>query len=91
MAKYLLFVLSGPTNGEGDEDAYNRWYDEVHLPDLKAIPSVKTARRYKIVQMISRRCSRKWKSPSNGFPQLTTAPAPPISWRCRFPATPDRT
>jgi hypothetical protein len=50
VSRYLLFVLSGPTSGEGDEETYNRWYDEVHLPDLKAISSVRTARRYKIVQ-----------------------------------------
>jgi hypothetical protein len=50
MARYILFVLSGPTAGPGDEDEYNKWYDEIHLPDLKAIEGVKTARRYKVVQ-----------------------------------------
>jgi len=35
---------------EGSEEAYNKWYDEVHLPDLKAIAGVVSARRFRIVQ-----------------------------------------
>jgi hypothetical protein len=49
MAKYLLLVLSGPTEGEGDEATYNDWYDTIHLPDLLAIPGVTAARRYKLL------------------------------------------
>lgn len=50
MAKYLLLALNGPTGGEGDEEALNRWYDEVHMPDFKAIEGIKTARRYKVIR-----------------------------------------
>ena len=50
MARYLLLALNGPTSGEGDEDTLNTWYEDVHLPDFKAIPEVKTARRYKILR-----------------------------------------
>ena len=37
MARYLLLALNGPTNGEGDEDALNRWYETDHLPAFKKI------------------------------------------------------
>lgn len=50
MARYLLLALNGPTRGDGDEEALNRWYDEVHLPAFKRIPEVKSARRYKTLR-----------------------------------------
>jgi len=50
MAKYLLMALNGPTTGEGDEQAYNRWYDETHLAGFKAIEGVRSARRYKVMR-----------------------------------------
>jgi hypothetical protein len=50
MAKYLLLALNGPTGGEGDEAAYHRWYDDVHLRDFRAIDGVKSARRYRVVR-----------------------------------------
>lgn len=50
MARYLLLALNGPTRGDGDEEALNRWYDEVHLPAFKRIPKVKSARRYKTLR-----------------------------------------
>ncbi|MET0269717.1 MAG: hypothetical protein ABW173_04725 [Sphingomonas sp.] len=50
MPRYLMLALNGPTGGEGDDAALNRWYDEVHIPDWKAIPEVKSARRYKTVR-----------------------------------------
>jgi hypothetical protein len=45
-----MLALNGPTAGEGDEDAFNKWYDEVHLPDFKAIDAIKVARRYKVTR-----------------------------------------
>jgi hypothetical protein len=50
MARYLLLALNGPTKGEGDEAALNRWYEEDHLPAFKTIKGIKTARRYKVLQ-----------------------------------------
>jgi hypothetical protein len=44
-----MLALNGATDGMGDADALERWYDEVHLPDFKAIDAVKTARRYKLL------------------------------------------
>ena len=50
MARYLLLALNGPTNGDGDEDALNRWYESDHLPAFKKIEGIKSARRYKVLQ-----------------------------------------
>ena len=41
-----LVVLSNPR--EGREDEFNKWYDEVHLPDLLAIPGVTAGARYRV-------------------------------------------
>jgi hypothetical protein len=49
MARFLLIALNGPTSGEGDEAAYNTWYDEVHAADLMSITGAKSVRRFKIV------------------------------------------
>lgn len=49
MARYLLLAINGPVNEAGAEATYNQWYDEIHIPDLKAIPGVVSAQRYKIV------------------------------------------
>ena len=50
MPRYLMLALNGPTGGEGDEEALNRWYEEVHLPGFKAIDAVQVARRYKVMR-----------------------------------------
>ncbi len=49
MAKYVLVALNGPTPGEGNEEIYNDWYHDVHIPDLLATPGVVSAKRYKTV------------------------------------------
>lgn len=50
MAKYLLLALNGPTGGEGDEEAYHRWYEEEHLPAFRELEAVRSARRYKVLR-----------------------------------------
>jgi len=50
MPKYLMLALNGPTKNEGDEEAFNKWYDEVHVPDFKAIDLIKSAKRYKVIR-----------------------------------------
>lgn len=50
MARYLLIALNGPTQGEGDEEEYNKWYNEVHIPDLQSVTGNISARRFKIVR-----------------------------------------
>ncbi len=41
-----LTVLSNPRSGR--EDEFNTWYDEVHVPDLLAVPGVRAVSRYKV-------------------------------------------
>jgi hypothetical protein len=48
VAKYILLALNGPTKAEGDEAVYNAWYNNVHLPDLRQITGVTSARRFKV-------------------------------------------
>ena len=50
MARYILLALNGPTEGEGHDEEYNKWYSEVHVKDLLATPGVVSAQRYKVVQ-----------------------------------------
>ena len=49
MPKYLLLAFNGPTAGEGDEETYNRWYDEVHLPGFRKIDAVRSVKRFKVL------------------------------------------
>ena len=48
MPRFLLIAINGPTSGEGDEEAYNSWYDEVHAADLMSITGAQSVRRFKI-------------------------------------------
>lgn len=48
MAKYLMLALNGPTAGDGDEHACNRWYEDVHMPEFRKIEAVRSARRFKV-------------------------------------------
>ena len=48
MPKFLLIAINGPTSGEGDEAAYNTWYDNVHATDLMSISGAQSVRRFKI-------------------------------------------
>lgn len=46
MARYFLIALNGPT--EGNEDAYNEWYKDVHAADLLSIDGAVSVRRFAI-------------------------------------------
>jgi hypothetical protein len=48
MPRYLLIALNGPTSGEGDEAAYNKWYEQIHAADLMSIKGAISVRRFKI-------------------------------------------
>ena len=48
MARFLLIALNGPTDGEGDEAAYNTWYNEVHAADLMKVNGAVSVRRFKV-------------------------------------------
>jgi hypothetical protein len=47
MAEYQMIVLTNPVEGRDAE--FNRWYDDVHLTDVVAVPGVKGARRFRAV------------------------------------------
>lgn len=42
--KFIQIVFSNPLDGRDDE--FNRWYDDVHIPDLLAIPGMLSAQRF---------------------------------------------
>ncbi|TVV76753.1 hypothetical protein [Sphingomonas solaris] len=48
MPRFLLIAINGPTSGEGDEAAYNEWYNKVHAADLMSIDGALSVRRFKI-------------------------------------------
>ena len=49
MAKKGVFIVMAKVPPE-KEDAYNRWYDEDHMPKaLNRFPGVMSGRRYKII------------------------------------------
>jgi hypothetical protein len=44
MGSYVMVAQSRAKPGRDDE--YNEWYDTTHLPDMCAIPGVKSGRRF---------------------------------------------
>ena len=48
MPKYQMIVLSNAVAGR--EDEYNKWYTEVHVPDVLKVPGVVAAQRYRLAQ-----------------------------------------
>jgi len=44
LSKYLFVVLSNPVDGE--EENYNDFYSNRHIPDVLNVPGIKTAKRY---------------------------------------------
>jgi hypothetical protein len=46
MPKYLFLAFTNPT--EGQEDEFNRWYDNQHIPDVIDVPGFVSARRFRL-------------------------------------------
>jgi len=44
--KHLLVVITTPVAGQ--EDDYNRWYTNQHLPDVLRVPGFTGAQRFKV-------------------------------------------
>jgi hypothetical protein len=44
--RYKMLVLANAVEGKDEE--FNRWYDEQHLGDVKALPGVMSGERFKI-------------------------------------------
>jgi hypothetical protein len=45
MAKHVFLGLTSPV--EGQEDEYNKWYNETHVPEILSVPGIVSARRFK--------------------------------------------
>jgi hypothetical protein len=46
MAKHVFVVLTNSV--EGQEDAFNEWYDNTHLGDVLKVPGFLSAQRFKL-------------------------------------------
>jgi hypothetical protein len=46
MTRNVLLVFSNPS--EGNEDAYNHWYDHEHLQEVVGLPEFVSARRFRL-------------------------------------------
>lgn len=46
MPKYLFLAFTNPT--EGKEEAFNRWYDEQHIPDVIDVPGFVSGQRFRL-------------------------------------------
>jgi hypothetical protein len=44
VSKGILLVQSRPASA-GDAEAYHRWYDETHIPEILAVDGFRSARR----------------------------------------------
>jgi hypothetical protein len=50
MARYRMVMLSQPLPGR--EDDYERWYDDIHIPDMLQVPGFVAAQRFRIVRNV---------------------------------------
>ena len=46
MARYLFLVMANAV--AGCDEVLNKWYDEVHVNEMLSVPSVCSARRYRL-------------------------------------------
>ncbi|MDT5015671.1 MAG: hypothetical protein QOD39_1831 [Mycobacterium sp.] len=49
MAQDIFIVLTNPI--EGEDEAFNKWYDAQHVPEVLAVPGVVAAQRYDIAEV----------------------------------------
>lgn len=49
MAENRFIVLSNPI--EGEDVRFNRWYDEIHVPEVLDVPGVVAAQRYDLAEL----------------------------------------
>lgn len=59
MGRYVFVVHSNPVAGR--EDEYNEWYSNRHLDDLRAVPGVVSARRYKLAEQQAREAPQQYR------------------------------
>lgn len=49
MAKYTFVVMTNAVEGQDEE--FNAWYDEVHIPDVLQVPGFVAAQRFRLAAM----------------------------------------
>ena len=47
MARYVFQFTSAARPGE--DEAFNRWYDDVHMPDVLALPGFLSCQRFRVI------------------------------------------
>jgi hypothetical protein len=47
MPKFMMIAFTTPT--EGQEEEFNAWYNETHVPELLAVPGFVSGKRLKVV------------------------------------------
>ena len=47
MARYVFQFTS--TARPGEDETFNRWYDDVHMPDVLALPGFLSGQRYRVL------------------------------------------
>ena len=52
--QFLALILTEPT--EGQEDAYNDYYENLHLDEVLATTNLKTAQRFKLAAQAGETC-----------------------------------
>jgi len=45
MARHVLLAFTDPV--EGEEESYNSWYNETHIPEILSVPGIISARRFR--------------------------------------------
>lgn len=59
MGKYNLIALTNPLDGQ--DDAFNDWYTNIHLDDVLKLPGIVAAQRFKLNDVQHRELSEEWK------------------------------
>lgn len=50
MARYQYVILS--RSADGEQEKFEKWYDEVHLNDVLKVPGVVSARRFRVMSQV---------------------------------------
>ena len=58
MAKFKLIALTTPAAGK--EAEFHNWYQNVHLPELCALPGLDSAQRYQLVAKLMGSDTNQW-------------------------------
>ncbi|MBI4287099.1 MAG: DUF4286 family protein [Chloroflexi bacterium] len=48
--RLVLYLVGANCNDPAQESEFNRWYNEVHIPEVLRLPGFVSARRYEIIK-----------------------------------------